>query len=66
MLRRTVALPAFSAEMRDRVRWPLPCTAKTLAELEKVVLAAVGPSEFMEFARHDPGDVLRKEWGRPV
>ena len=37
--------------------------AKTLAELEKLVLAAVGPSEFMEFARYDSGDVLRKERG---
>ena len=37
--------------------------AKTLAELQKVVLGAVGPSEFMEFARYDPGYVLRKERG---
>ncbi len=37
--------------------------AKTLAELEKVVLAAVGPSGFMEVARYDHGAVLRKERG---
>jgi hypothetical protein len=37
--------------------------AKTLAELEKVVLAAVGPSGFMEVARYDHGVVVRKERG---
>ena len=37
--------------------------AKTLADLEKVVLAAVGPSGFMEVARYDHGTVLRKERG---
>ena len=37
--------------------------AKTLAELEKVVLAAVGPSGFMEITRYDHGAVLRKERG---
>jgi hypothetical protein len=37
--------------------------AKTLAELEKVVLAAAGPSGFMEVARYDHGAVLRKERG---
>ena len=37
--------------------------AKTVAELEKIVLAAVGPSGFMEVARYDHGVVLRKERG---
>jgi hypothetical protein len=37
--------------------------AKTPAELEKVVRGAVGPSDLMEFARFDSGDVLRKERG---
>ena len=37
--------------------------AQTFGEIEKVVLAAVGPSEFIEFTRFDPGDVLRKERG---
>ncbi len=37
--------------------------AKTYAELEKVVLAAIGPSELMEFARFDLGEVLRKRNG---
>jgi uncharacterized protein (DUF302 family) len=37
--------------------------AKTPADLEKVVDAAVGASAFMEFARYDPGEVLRKERG---
>ncbi len=37
--------------------------AKTLAELDAIVRAAIGPSELMEFARYDSGDVLRKERG---
>jgi hypothetical protein len=35
--------------------------ATTLAELEEVVRGSVGPSDLMEFARYDSGDVLRKE-----
>lgn len=35
--------------------------AKTEADLENVVHAAIGPSELMEFARYDAGEVLRKE-----
>jgi len=38
-------------------------TATTIADLERVVKAAVGPSNLMEFARFDMGDVLRKERG---
>ena len=37
--------------------------ATTLAELEEVVRGAVGPSDLMEFARYDSGEVLRKERG---
>jgi uncharacterized protein (DUF302 family) len=35
--------------------------AKTQADMEKVIQAAVGPSGLMEFARYDLGAVLRKE-----
>src|SRR5215470_7824031 len=35
--------------------------ARTIAELEPIVRAAIGPSGLMEFARFDLGDVLRKE-----
>jgi aliphatic nitrilase len=35
-------------------------SATTAAELEKVVRGAIGPSELMEFARFDAGEVLRK------
>lgn len=35
----------------------------TLAELEDVVHRAVGPSDLMEFARYDAGEILRKEVG---
>jgi Domain of unknown function DUF302 len=38
-------------------------TAGTLADLERIVQAAVGSSNLMEFARCDMGDVLRKERG---
>ncbi len=37
--------------------------ATTPAELEEVVRGAVGPSDLMEFARYDSGEVLRKERG---
>jgi hypothetical protein len=37
--------------------------ATTAAELEEVVRGAVGPSDLMEFARYDSGEVLRKERG---
>ena len=37
--------------------------AKTYAELEKVVHAAIGPYELMEFTRFDLGEVLRKRNG---
>jgi uncharacterized protein (DUF302 family) len=36
---------------------------KTYAELEKVVHAAIGPDELMEFTRFDLGEVLRKRNG---
>ena len=35
--------------------------ARTAADLEGVVQTAVGPSDLMEFARYDAGEVLRKE-----
>ena len=35
--------------------------AKTVADLEKVVQGAIGPSDLMEFVRFDAGEVLRKE-----
>ena len=35
--------------------------ARTAADLKQVVEAALGPSELMEFARYDSGEVLRKE-----
>jgi len=38
-------------------------SASTLGDLEKVVQTAVGPSNLMEFARFNMGDVLRKERG---
>ena len=37
--------------------------AVTVADLEKVVQGAIGPSELMEFIRFDVGEVLRKESG---
>jgi len=37
--------------------------AKTFAELEAVVQAAVGPSGFLEFVHFDLGEVLRKRSG---
>jgi uncharacterized protein (DUF302 family) len=40
--------------------------AVTLADLEKIVGGAVGPSQLMEFARFDSGSVLRKADGRPA
>ena len=36
-------------------------TATTLADLEKTVHGAVGPSDLMEFVRFDAGEVLRKD-----
>lgn len=37
--------------------------ARTVADLERVVQAAIGSSDLMEFARFDAGEVLRKERG---
>jgi aliphatic nitrilase len=37
--------------------------ARTDAELEKVVQAAIGSSQLMEFARFEPGEFLREEHG---
>jgi len=37
--------------------------AKTEEEVEKIVGAHVGPTNLMEFARFDQGEVLRKETG---
>src|SRR5271167_2080937 len=38
-------------------------SAKTYTEMEEVVHRAVGPSDLMEFARFDQGEILRKERG---
>ena len=35
------------------------------ADLERVVHEAIGPSELMEFARYDAGEILGKERGGP-
>ena len=35
--------------------------ARTVADLEDVVQGVIGPSDLMEFARYDAGEVLRKE-----
>jgi len=37
--------------------------ARTLAEMETIVRAAIGPAELMEFTRMNLGDVLRKRTG---
>ena len=37
--------------------------ARTVADLEEVVDAAIGSSDLMEFARFDAGEVLRKATG---
>ena len=37
--------------------------SRTLADLETLVRAAIGPSGFMEFVRFDLGEILRKEGG---
>ena len=39
--------------------------ATTAVELERVVHAAIGSSDLMEFVRFDAGEVLRKESGGP-
>ncbi len=38
-------------------------SAKTFADVETVVLKAIGPSDFMEFTRFDLGEILQKERG---
>ena len=38
-------------------------SATNVAELEQVVHGAIGPSDLMEFARFDDGEVLRKSQG---
>ena len=37
--------------------------AQSFAEIEALVHHAIGPSDFMEFIRFDPGAILRKEQG---
>lgn len=37
--------------------------SKSLADLEKLVHASIGPSGLMEFVRFDLGEILRKEGG---
>ncbi len=39
-------------------------SAKTYAEMEKVIHKATGPSGLMEFIRLDHGAILRKESGK--
>ena len=41
-------------------------SAKTVADLEKVVQGAIGSSGLMEFVRFDAGEVLRKERNGPT
>jgi uncharacterized protein (DUF302 family) len=41
-------------------------SAKTFAELEAVVQKAIGSAGFMEFARYDLGEILRKKLGESV
>jgi len=53
----TVGRPDIVAFHRD------VAAAKTLAALQRVVRKAIGPSELMEFARYDAGEILRKEAG---
>ena len=48
----TIGHPEMSAFRREMA------AAENLAELEKVVHAAIGSSELMEFVRFDAGDVL--------
>jgi hypothetical protein len=40
--------------------------ARSAADLERIVGAALGPSGFMEFARYDFGVVLRKDGTQPA
>src|SRR5262245_42480249 len=49
--------PDMSAFSRD------VASARTSGDLERIVHAATGPSGFMEMARFDVGDILRKELG---
>lgn len=43
--------------------WRDISTAKTFADLEKVIRKVVGPSGFMEFTRFNHGMILNKEYG---
>ena len=43
------------------VFWKEVAAARNYAELDQVVRRAVGPSDLMEFARIDLGEILRKE-----
>jgi uncharacterized protein (DUF302 family) len=43
--------------------WKRVSAAKTKSEMEPVVQSALGPSEFMEFARFDHGGVVHKGQG---
>ena len=54
-LEATVGHPDMSAFRRNVT------SAKTYPEVEKIVNQAIGPSGFMEFARFDLGEILRKE-----
>lgn len=54
---RSIGHPDMSAFLKSVT------TARTFAELEKMVMQAVGPSDLMEFARFDLGEVLRKAQG---
>lgn len=59
----TSRLEAAVSHLDISVFWKDVFSAKTYTDLEKVVNKAIGPSGFMEFARFDLGEILRKERG---
>ena len=56
-LEKAIGRPDLSAFRKDI------SAAKSYPEVENVVSKATGPSGFMEFARFDLGEILRKETG---
>jgi uncharacterized protein (DUF302 family) len=56
-LEKAIGRPGLSAFRKDI------SAAKSYPEVENVVSKATGPSGFMEFARFDLGEILRKETG---
>jgi uncharacterized protein (DUF302 family) len=57
-LEASIGHPDMNAFRRD------VSTAKTYAELEKVIHKVIGSSGLMEFTRFDLGEILRKERGK--